>query len=58
MMAISIQVTNALRSGHKCDDRGSLAGLSDLFDKLVHGNENPVKAVQTVVALLAGDITS
>ncbi len=41
--------------GHHVDERGSLAGLSGLFDKLMEGSVDPARAVKLVVALLAGD---
>ncbi|ROW03261.1 hypothetical protein VSDG_01526 [Cytospora chrysosperma] len=40
------------------DDRRSLVGLPRLFDKLVQGGEDPLTAVKTVVALLAGEPTA
>lgn len=42
-------------TGHKCDERGQLAKLPALFDELLHGGEEPLNAVRTVVALLAGE---
>ncbi|KAK2017333.1 hypothetical protein LZ32DRAFT_23689 [Colletotrichum eremochloae] len=43
---------------HRGDERGSLAAASKVFEKLVQGNEGPMTAVRTVVALLAGDALS
>ncbi|KAK2055646.1 hypothetical protein LY76DRAFT_685871 [Colletotrichum caudatum] len=43
---------------HRGDERGSLAAASKVFEKLVRGNEGPMTAVRTVVALLAGDALS
>ncbi|KAK1964579.1 hypothetical protein LY78DRAFT_694048 [Colletotrichum sublineola] len=43
---------------HRGDERGSLAAASKIFEKLVQGNEGPMTAVRTVVALLAGDALS
>ncbi|TEA11170.1 hypothetical protein C8034_v007950 [Colletotrichum sidae] len=40
------------------DDRGSLAAASKVFERLVQGSEGPMTAVRTVVALLAGDVSS
>ncbi|KAI8261907.1 hypothetical protein K4K58_000955 [Colletotrichum sp. SAR11_239] len=40
------------------DERGSLAAASKVFERLVQGNEGPMTAVRTVVALLAGDASS
>ncbi|KAF9873410.1 hypothetical protein CkaCkLH20_09223 [Colletotrichum karsti] len=37
------------------DERDSLAKASEVFEKLAQGNEGPMTAVRTVVALLAGD---
>ena len=41
--------------GHHGDERKSLAGLPDLFDKMVQGGDDPLVAVKTVVSLLAGE---
>ncbi|KAK1590499.1 uncharacterized protein LY79DRAFT_554803 [Colletotrichum navitas] len=43
---------------HRGDERGSLAAASKVFGKLVQGNEGPMTAVRTIVALLAGDALS
>ncbi|KZL63725.1 hypothetical protein CI238_12457 [Colletotrichum incanum] len=43
---------------HRGDERGSLAAASQVFERLVQGNEGPMTAVRTVVALLAGDALS
>ncbi|OLN97815.1 hypothetical protein CCHL11_02588 [Colletotrichum chlorophyti] len=43
---------------HQGDERGSLAAASKVFEKLVHGNEGPMMAVRTIVALMAGDALS
>ncbi|OAA58445.1 hypothetical protein SPI_06518 [Niveomyces insectorum RCEF 264] len=40
----------------KADDRGRLAGLPKLFEQLIHNRDDPTVAVQTVVALLAGEV--
>lgn len=45
-------------TGHAADDRKSFVGLPKLFDKLVQGGEDPLTAVKTVVALLAGEPTA
>lgn len=45
-------------TGQAADDRRSLVGLPRLFDKLVQGGEDPLTAVKTVVALLAGEPTA
>ncbi|KAL1867890.1 hypothetical protein Daus18300_006165 [Diaporthe australafricana] len=37
------------------DNRKSIAGIPMLFDRLVQGGEDPLTAVKTVVALLAGE---
>ncbi|KUI70001.1 hypothetical protein VM1G_05313 [Cytospora mali] len=37
------------------DTRKSFVGLPKLFDKLIRGGEDPLTAVKTVVALLAGE---
>ena len=41
--------------GHNADEDDSLGGLSELFDKLVRGDEDTAAAVRTIVTLLAGD---
>ncbi|KAK1546444.1 hypothetical protein CPAR01_00411 [Colletotrichum paranaense] len=43
---------------HLGDERGSLAAASKVFERFVQGNEGPMRAVRTVVALLAGDALS
>ncbi|KAK3342679.1 hypothetical protein B0H65DRAFT_226392 [Neurospora tetraspora] len=40
---------------HKCDERGQLAKIPALFDELIQGGEEPLSAVRTVAALLAGE---
>ncbi|KAI0477107.1 hypothetical protein GGR56DRAFT_389549 [Xylariaceae sp. FL0804] len=40
---------------HGHDAKGSLAGIPDVFDKLIRENRDPMEAVRTVVALLVGD---
>ncbi|KAF5586423.1 hypothetical protein FPCIR_7922 [Fusarium pseudocircinatum] len=40
---------------HQTDERGSLAKIPKLFEELVHGHEEPETAVQTIVALIAGE---
>ncbi|ROW01323.1 hypothetical protein VMCG_05907 [Cytospora schulzeri] len=40
------------------DDRKSFVGLPKLFDTLIQGGEDPLTAVKTVVALLAGEPTA
>ena len=42
-------------TGQAADDRKSIVGLPKLFDKLVQGGEDPLTAVKTLVALLAGE---
>lgn len=37
------------------DERRSIVGIPKVFDKLVQGGEDPLTAVKTVVALLAGE---
>lgn len=37
------------------DERKSIVGIPRVFDKLVQGGEDPLMAVRTVVALLAGE---
>ncbi|ROW07521.1 hypothetical protein VPNG_07129 [Cytospora leucostoma] len=37
------------------DDRNSIVGLPKLFNNLIKGGEDPLTAVKTVVALLAGE---
>lgn len=44
--------------GQAADDRKSFVGLPKLFDKLVQGGEDPLTAVKTVFALLAGEPTA
>ncbi|KAK8084288.1 hypothetical protein PG997_005559 [Apiospora hydei] len=40
---------------HHHDTKHSLVGIPGLFDKVVRGSGNPMKAVKTVVALIIGD---
>ncbi|KAH7630100.1 hypothetical protein B0T09DRAFT_142359 [Sordaria sp. MPI-SDFR-AT-0083] len=40
---------------HKYDEREQLAKIPALFDELIHGGEEPLNAVRTVAALLAGE---
>ncbi|KAI0905183.1 hypothetical protein F4823DRAFT_153447 [Ustulina deusta] len=40
---------------HASDGKGSLAGLSDMFDKLLRDGRDPLEAVKIVVALVVGD---
>ncbi|KAK4199248.1 hypothetical protein QBC40DRAFT_228147 [Triangularia verruculosa] len=40
---------------HKHDERGQLSTIPQLFDELIQGGEEPLVAVRTVVALLAGE---
>ncbi|TGJ86622.1 hypothetical protein E0Z10_g2181 [Xylaria hypoxylon] len=40
---------------HASDGKGSLAGLSDMFDKLLREGREPLEAVKIVVALIVGD---
>lgn len=40
---------------HKCDIRGQLAKIPALFDDLIYEGEEPLSAVRTVAALLAGE---
>jgi hypothetical protein len=42
-------------AGRNADQRGSLAGVPALFDRLVRGDEEPLGAVRIVAALLAGE---
>ncbi len=42
-------------TGHASDGKGSLAGLSDMFDKLLRDGRDPLEAVKIVVALVVGD---
>jgi hypothetical protein len=44
-----------VHTGRKADTRGRLATLPKLFDQLVQDSGDPMVAVQTVVALLAGE---
>lgn len=37
------------------DERKSIVGIPTLFDKLLQGGEDPLTAIKTVVALLAGE---
>ncbi|KAI0401100.1 hypothetical protein F4802DRAFT_581876 [Xylaria palmicola] len=37
------------------DEKGSLAGLPDMFDKLIQERNDPLEAVKIVVALIVGD---
>lgn len=45
-------------TGQASDDRKSITGIPTLFDRLVQGGEDPLTAVKTVVALLAGEPAS
>lgn len=45
-------------TGQASDDRKSIVGIPTLFDRLVQGGEDPLTAVKTVVALLAGEPAS
>ncbi|KAI1172206.1 hypothetical protein F4777DRAFT_521990 [Nemania sp. FL0916] len=40
---------------HASDEKKSLAGLPDMFDKLLRDNKDPLEALKIVVALIAGD---
>lgn len=57
----SHQAANLLTShlstitGHAIDERKSIVGIPKIFDKLMEGGEDPLTAVKTVVALLAGE---
>ncbi|KAI1278160.1 hypothetical protein F5Y07DRAFT_360855 [Xylaria sp. FL0933] len=42
---------------HASDGKGRLAGISDMFDKLLREGREPLEAVKIVVALLVGDGT-
>ncbi|KAI0424486.1 hypothetical protein F5Y09DRAFT_139021 [Xylaria sp. FL1042] len=42
---------------HASDGKGSLAGISDMFDKLLRDGREPLEAVKIVVALIVGDGT-
>ncbi|KAL0933817.1 uncharacterized protein CTRU02_210616 [Colletotrichum truncatum] len=54
-VGLMIGVPGRWRQG---DERGSLAAAAKVFEKLVQGSEGPMTAVRTVVALLAGDMSS
>lgn len=41
--------------GQATDERKNIVGIPKIFDKLVQGGEDPLVAVKTVVALLAGE---
>lgn len=41
--------------GQALDERKSFVGIPKLFDTLLQGGEEPLIAVKTVVALLAGE---
>jgi hypothetical protein len=45
-------------AGHREDDRGRLSGIPTLFDELMEETDDPVLAVRTIVALLAGEQSS
>lgn len=45
-------------TGQASDDRKSITGIPTLFDRLVQGGEDPLTAVKTVAALLAGEPAS
>lgn len=45
-------------AGQASDDRKSISEIPTLFDKLMQGGEDPLTAVKTVVALLAGEPAS
>ncbi|KAI2621379.1 hypothetical protein GGS21DRAFT_383456 [Xylaria nigripes] len=40
---------------HANDGKGSLAGLSDMFDKLLEARKDPLEALKIVIALIVGD---
>ncbi|GAP91458.2 hypothetical protein SAMD00023353_6200390 [Rosellinia necatrix] len=40
---------------HASDGKGSLAGLPDMFDKLLRERKDPLEAVKIIVALVVGD---
>lgn len=42
-------------AGQAVDTRKSILGIPKLFDRLLQGGEDPLMAVKTVVALLAGE---
>lgn len=42
-------------TGQATDERKSIVGIPKIFDNLVQGGEDPLIAVKTVVALLAGE---
>lgn len=48
-------LTYHLLTGQATDDRKSIIGIPKMFDTLVQGGEDPLVAVKTVVALLAGE---
>lgn len=48
-------LTHCLLIGHATDERKSIVGIPKMFDKLIQGGEDPLMAVKTIVALLAGE---
>lgn len=48
-------LTRYVATGQAIDDRRSFVGIPKLFDTLLQGGEEPLIAVKTVVALLAGE---
>jgi hypothetical protein len=42
-------------TGHANDEKRSLAGLPDMFDKLLQENRDPLQAVKIIVALIVGE---
>lgn len=54
-LAQQIILTHHLLTGQATDERKSIVGIPKIFDKLVQSGEDPLIAVKTVVALLAGE---
>lgn len=48
-------ITDFQLKGRAVDERKSIVGIPKLFTKLLQGGEDPLTAVKTVVALLAGE---
>lgn len=48
-------LTQHLLPGQATDERKSIVGIPKMFDKLIEGGEDPLMAVKTIVALLAGE---
>lgn len=50
--------TDIFLAGQAKDERRSIVAIPKMFDKLVQGGEDPLMAVKTVVALLAGEASA